>query len=313
MINKYIKFIPIVFKCSSTTAPNLSARNHGVGNAYFVCSQSNEIKREYVDSNRKRIDRFDCKGKLTIHVDLLAAEAKITLRHNLIHDKPTDIAMPSVVKQEIKENLEMTPTYLRSHLRKKFDLLNITSKQIYYWWSHYTQQFYKFDEDHVVSALKFFEQQQESGCDLCFQLETKYVTAIGFTTPLLALTKNMLELHCDATYKMAKGRFELYGLVGNIEGMGFLLGYLILDTTKASNSEAQEGLRTEALTGFFHAFHSKGLNPIYFYTDKDFAQRNAAKNVWPESDIQLCLWHLIYSVRIKNTTLFVHLICEELS
>lgn len=289
MINKYIKFIPIVFKCSSTTAPNLSARNHGVGNAYFVCSQSNEIKREYVDSNRKRIDRFDCKGKLTIHVDLLAAEAKITLRHNLIHDKPTDIAMPSVVKQEIKENLEMTPTYLRSHLRKKFDLLNITSKQIYYWWSHYTQQFYKFDEDHVVSALKFFEQQQESGCDLCFQLETKYVTAIGFTTPLLALTKNMLELHCDATYKMAKGRFELYGLVGNIEGMGFLLGYLILDTTKASNSEAQEGLRTEALTGFFHAFHSKGLNPIYFYTDKDFAQRNAAKNVWPESDIQLCL------------------------
>ncbi|CAG8752802.1 6709_t:CDS:2, partial [Racocetra fulgida] len=141
----------------------LMAKLIGVGNAYFVCSQSNEIKREYVDSNRKRIDWFDCKGKLTIKIDLLAAEAKVRLQHNLTHNKPIDIAVPSEVKQEIKENLEMTPTYLRSYLRKKFDLSYITSKQIYYWWLHYTQQFYKYDENYVVSARAFFERQQKSG------------------------------------------------------------------------------------------------------------------------------------------------------
>ncbi|CAG8592624.1 7847_t:CDS:2 [Cetraspora pellucida] len=127
----------ICYNCS-----NLSAHYQGIGNTYF--------------------------GKLIIKVNLLAAEAKVTLQHNFMHNKPIDIAVPSEVKQKIKENLKMTPTYLRLYLRKKFDLSYIISKQIYYWWSYYTQQFYKYDEDHVVFARAFLEQQQKSGCNLCF-------------------------------------------------------------------------------------------------------------------------------------------------
>ncbi|CAG8835319.1 2316_t:CDS:1, partial [Racocetra persica] len=56
---------------------------------------------------------------------------------------------------------------------------------------------------------------------------------IGFTTPLLNAKNNqsITEVHCDAIYKTAKGRFELYGLIANFEGSGYPLAYLILDTT----------------------------------------------------------------------------------
>ncbi|CAG8776689.1 18759_t:CDS:2, partial [Racocetra persica] len=57
--------------------------------------------------------------------------------------------------------------------------------------------------------------------------------AIGFTTPLLNAKNNqsVTEVYCDVTYKTAKERFELYGLIGNFENSGYPLAYLILDTT----------------------------------------------------------------------------------
>ncbi|CAG8844646.1 9497_t:CDS:2, partial [Gigaspora margarita] len=45
---------------------------------------------------------------------------------------------------------------------------------------------------------------------------------------------------------------------------------------------------------FFNSVRSHGLNPTYFYTDKDFAKINAAKEAWPNTDIQLCQWHIDY-------------------
>ncbi|CAG8655579.1 624_t:CDS:1, partial [Scutellospora calospora] len=39
------------------------------------------------------------------------------------------------------------------------------------------------------------------------------------------------EVYCDAIYKTAKGRFELYRLISNFEDSGYPLAYLILDTT----------------------------------------------------------------------------------
>ncbi|CAG8513023.1 2244_t:CDS:2 [Racocetra fulgida] len=40
---------------------------------------------------------------------------------------------------------------------------------------------------------------------------------IGFITSLLSAS-HYTKVHCDATYRTAKGRFELYRIVDNIEG-----------------------------------------------------------------------------------------------
>ncbi|CAG8445736.1 7597_t:CDS:2 [Cetraspora pellucida] len=215
------------YNWAAKTAPNLSARHHGVGNAYFSCSQSNELEREFKDSSRKRILRYNCGDKISIKIDIPAAEAKVTLKHDLQHDKPIEVTTPHEIKKEI--------------------------------------------------TRMFFDRQLNNYCALCFQLETDNTTAIGFTTSLLEQS-HYEEVHCDATYKTSKRRFELYGLIDDVEGTGFPLAYLILDTTKSSKNEQQQGLRTEALTGFFQSLCNKGLNPICFYTDKDFAEITAAKN-----------------------------------
>ncbi|CAG8611284.1 8339_t:CDS:1, partial [Paraglomus brasilianum] len=45
------------------------------------------------------------------------------------------------------------------------------------------------------------------------------------------------EVHADVTYyyKMAKGRFELYSIVGEIHGSGFLLAYCLMNTSEVMN------------------------------------------------------------------------------
>lgn len=151
----------------------MSARHSKVGTFYLACSQCQEVKHEYKESNRKRIERFDCHGKLTLHIDIPAKEATAKLRHDSLHEKPIDVATPPEVKQEIEQNLHMDPTQLRMHLRKMFEINMITGKQIHYWWSTLTQQFYKSDEDHVASACNFFDRNPAVNCELCYKITSQ--------------------------------------------------------------------------------------------------------------------------------------------
>lgn len=195
------------------------------------------------------------------------------------------------------QNLHMDPVQLRTHIRQQFDTSSVTSKQIYYWWSTFCQRFYKSNDDHVVSARQFLKRSCVG--ELCFDWSTDFVTAIGFTTPLFTKLLSVSNIHCDATYKTAKGRFELYGIIGNVEGAGFPMAYLILNTTKTPSDEQQTGLRTKALSDFFHSLRDKGLQPQYFYTDKDFAEINATKEAWPNTSVQLCQWHMEKAIKEK--------------
>jgi hypothetical protein len=124
--------------------------------------------------------------------------------------------------------------------------------------------------------------------------KTDISTAIAFSTPMLTEINNVREIHVDATYKTAKGRFELYAIVGQFQGSGFALGYLILDI-----HQDNELTRTTVLTEFFTHFRNLGLNPDFIFTDKDFAEINAAKSVWNESHVQLCLWHIKKAILTK--------------
>ena len=53
----------------------------------------------------------------------------------------------------------------------------------------------------------------------------------------------------------------------------------MVDILKNDSDGSQQINRTEALAGFFSTLRNKGLHPQYFYTDKDFAEINAAKEV----------------------------------
>ncbi|CAG8660782.1 24110_t:CDS:2 [Gigaspora margarita] len=185
-----------------------------------------ESASDYKESNQKRIIRFDCQRKLIIHIDVPIAEAEIKLSHNILHERPIIVATPIEIKQEIKKNLHL--------------------------WSFFIQNFYKSNENHVASAYAYLNTNEAKDCELCFKKLTNKITAIGFITPLFKKMLPVSEVHCDATYKIAKGHFELYALIGNFEG-----------------------------------------------TDKDFSEINAAREVWPEADVQLCLWHIERALKQK--------------
>jgi len=115
---------------------------------------------------------------------------------------------------------------------------------------------------------------------------TKYF--IYFTNYILILIILLL----DKTNAL---KFELYAIIGQIDGAGFAAAYLFLDNTKKD-----EGVRTEILTAFLSNLKKLGLQFIkYFLTDKDWSQINAAKAVWNNCKIQLCLWHAKKSIKKK--------------
>ena len=87
--------------------------------------------------------------------------------------------------------------------------------------------------------------------------------------------------------------FEVYAIIGQINGTGFPMVYLFLDNVKKD-----DGIRTTILLEFFKQLQNRGLqNPEFFLTDKDWAQINAALSAWPNIKIQLCLWHLKRAVK----------------
>ncbi|CAG8749989.1 9593_t:CDS:2, partial [Ambispora leptoticha] len=70
------------------------------------------------------------------------------------------------------------------------------------------------------------------------------------------------------------------------DGSGFVMAYLFVEGNK------QDGARTEILADFFKRLHNLGMNKlVYLYTDKDFAQISAARQIWINIKVQICYWH----------------------
>ena len=110
-----------------------------MGAFYLKCSQSLESKHEYKESNQPRVQRFECHGKLIIHIDIPAKEGMAKLSYDVQHKYSVDVTTPLEVKQEIEKNLHMDPIQLWAHLHKMSDISIITTKQIHYWWSIFSQ------------------------------------------------------------------------------------------------------------------------------------------------------------------------------
>ncbi|KAF0543587.1 ATP-dependent DNA helicase pif1 [Gigaspora margarita] len=197
-------------------------------------------------------------------VNIAAKEAKVKFNHDIQHEKPVDVTTPEEIKCEIMHNLHMDPMQLRTHLRQRFDALQVTPKQI------------------------ITGDNSNNNGEFCYEWNDESVTAIGFITPLITELLPVSSIHCNVIYKTTKGRFELYGIISSVHGAGFPVVYLMLNTTNASDN-AQTGLRTKALTGFLSLLCNKGLQLQHFYTDKNFAQINAAKEIWSNINVQLCL------------------------
>ncbi|CAG8684963.1 3181_t:CDS:1, partial [Ambispora gerdemannii] len=98
-----------------------------------------------------------------------------------------------------------------------FDISKYSSKCIYFWKSIAGRKLFQCYDDHVESACKLLNEYDSHGFHLYLDIKDSETTAIGFTTPLLNEIKNyginITEIYLDATYKTARGHYELYGVI----------------------------------------------------------------------------------------------------
>ncbi|CAG8605057.1 7174_t:CDS:2 [Ambispora leptoticha] len=85
-------------------------------------------------------------------------------------------------------------------------------------------------------------------------INTETSTAIAFSIPILVNAKDVKEIHINATYKTAKGYFELFAIVGQFNSSGFALGYLMLDI-----HQDEDLTKITILTEFFTHFQNLRL------------------------------------------------------
>jgi hypothetical protein len=89
--------------------------------------------------------------------------------------------------------------------------------------------------------------------------------------------------------------FELYVVHAEVDGAGFPLAYLFIE----NNGNCGNGIRTGIIIDFLVQLKMRGLEPEFFITDKDFSQISAARFVWNNIKIQLCLWHIKKAVEAR--------------
>ncbi|CAG8832110.1 2854_t:CDS:2, partial [Gigaspora margarita] len=92
--------------------PHMSTCYENVSTFYFACSQLNELAYDYKKSNRKRTIRFDCYGKLNIHIDIPVAKVVVKLSHGIFYNALIDCTTPAKIKLKIEKNLHMSPIQL---------------------------------------------------------------------------------------------------------------------------------------------------------------------------------------------------------
>lgn len=89
------------------------------------------------------------------------------------------------------------------------------------------------------------------------------------------------------------GNFELFSAVADAEGSGIPLAFLLMRTSK----EAASGAKEAVLKQFLRALKSRGVNPEFTLSDKDWSEINAMRATWPNAKHQLCFWHALRALK----------------
>jgi hypothetical protein len=237
------------------------------------------------------LKRYHCKG--TVNIEILSSLDYINIEysHKILHPRPVHVKTTLEIQKFIQNNINcLAPDIWRQIRENKVKgYENITVQQIYYWWSVESRKEYCRNSDQLLSAkLLLAELNQEIIININFP-----TPALGFLTELFYKLSqiNLDAIEIDATYGTNNMEWELYTIMGVIDGTGFPLSYLLISAGKNRNI-------TGILTSWMQTLKERNFKkfPIIL-TDKDFAEINAAQMVWPEAQIQLCAWHVQRAIK----------------
>lgn len=99
--------------------------------------------------------------------------------------------------------------------------------------------------------------------------------------------------YCISLGNTNRGNFELFAAVGGVKGSGVPLAYCFIQTS----ADADRGAKEVVLKRFCDQLKRRGVDPEYTLSDKDWAEINAMRAVWPNAKHQLCFWHALRAIK----------------
>ncbi|CAB4478365.1 unnamed protein product [Rhizophagus irregularis] len=189
----------------------LSKKSDGIYTYWYYCSQCQQLAkkpRKNEDLNKQRdreyIKHFDCNGLITISINMNTFLVTIHLKHDILHKRPERCAVSDTIKEKIKQYINFTPKDIFRQLEQENP--DLTQKQVHAWWANFIKQEYIRDKNNQLKSAKLLLEEYNYEIILV-NIEDK-TNALGF---------------------------ELYSVIGQSDGAGFALAYLLLDSTKKND------------------------------------------------------------------------------
>lgn len=268
--------------------------------------------------DKGKMKRFDCHSKLILRPCFENRTLTLIMGHNY-HSPYQDIRLSREAEQFIDDRASsQTPSEIYRNLK----IASITGAehavqtQIYYRWHQANKQYWLRHEDQFESARVLLEELDGDYSYLIFHMGNFRALAFYVNASISSLSEAK-EIAIDATYGTNSEGMELCAVLAELDGVGVPLGYLLINksipsvmkTPKPGLEQRNQvpqiaetsapGTMTEILSLFLEYLRSKGFDPSFVGCDKDLAEINALRQVWPSAKIQLCFWHAKRAIKKK--------------
>ena len=206
---------------------------------------------------------------------------------------PRQRAVSQEVRKDIKDalNLKANKKLLQHKLEQKSGK-NITLKDI----SNIQQRTpSENDQNNLEIVTNLLRQQQGSITEVIVDEDNNFKGLVYQDEYMRSMYNKFPEMiMVDATYKLFDLRMPLYPLLAvDGDGSSEIVGLFIL-------AEETQSVIESAVT-IFKRFNPRWTDTKVITSDKDFTERDAFKNCFPEASLNICLYHTLRSFRREIT------------
>ncbi|KDR66650.1 hypothetical protein GALMADRAFT_1359427 [Galerina marginata CBS 339.88] len=230
------------------------------------------------------MDRFDCKGYMRVTMtDGETSIAGVKIAHHRSHCPYVDISMTDKVEAIITE-------MIWERILEQKAQGELTEKQVYARWAAQNEERWRMDDDQVQSAIKLLKAKEGHEVEIIPVDLEDGIDAVAFTFKgiLDDVGKDIIEVAMDSTWKTNALGYELYGIVGELNGQAVPLGFCF---TASTNGNATAGAKDRLLRSVIRFISSKCPNIQFTLSDKDLTEINGFRTEIPQARHQLCYWH----------------------
>lgn len=275
---------------------------------YYCCQDKDhspmDISRKLKDMrDRGETERFHCTSTLVFRLCLVDRTLKMRMNH-VYHEPYVDISLSEQVLDFISERTKTcTPAELYRALRDS----DVPGKdeamdhQVFYQWQLANRKLWRRDDDQILSALRLLEEYPNTVSTKIFQDGDMRGVALYMSDAIARLATRTKEVSMDATYGTNNAGMDLYAVLGELDGAGAPLAYLLVEVEKDQNGDrkATPGSTIAILQQFLGVLRDLDVQPELVGTDKDASEIFAVGVIWPQAKLQLCFWHVLRALKTK--------------